>query len=54
MCDNSLFNCFCVVKKYSWQTSHWKWVVLKDSCLAIYDSNRVRALARSAESLFST
>ncbi|KAF0685099.1 Aste57867_22973 [Aphanomyces stellatus] len=40
MCDNGCFNCFCVVKKYAWQTSHWKWISLKDSCLAIYDSNR--------------
>ncbi|ETV69400.1 hypothetical protein, variant [Aphanomyces astaci] len=40
MCDNGCFNCFCVVKKYSWHTSQWRWVALKDSCVAIYESNR--------------
>ncbi|CAK4078868.1 unnamed protein product [Aphanomyces euteiches] len=40
MCDNGCFNCFCVVKKYTWRPSAWKWISLQDSCLAVYDSNR--------------
>ncbi|OQR96436.1 phospholipase D, Pi-PXPH-PLD [Thraustotheca clavata] len=40
-CDNCFFNCLCVCKKVSYQTTHWKWVALKKCCLAIYASNRV-------------
>ncbi|OQR88073.1 phospholipase D, Pi-PXPH-PLD [Achlya hypogyna] len=42
-CDNCCFNCLCVCKKVSYQTTHWKWVALKPCCLAIYSSNRETA-----------
>ncbi|CCI47829.1 unnamed protein product [Albugo candida] len=37
-CDNECVNCICVVKRIHLNARKWRWVSLKHSCLAIYDS----------------
>lgn len=40
-CDNECVNCICVVKRIHLNARKWRWVSLKHSCLAIYDSIQV-------------
>lgn len=37
-CDNECFNCMCVVKRVNFRAKKWRWVALKHSSIAIYDS----------------
>jgi phospholipase D1/2 len=37
-CDNECFNCMCVVKRVNFRAKKWRWVALKHSSIAIYES----------------
>ncbi|CAH0491128.1 unnamed protein product [Peronospora farinosa] len=37
-CDNECFNCMCVVKRVNFRAKRLRWVSLKTSSIAIYDS----------------